>query len=105
MDEFNFSDILKIKEFLISHYKTYDEKGKNKKKYLDLLDEKNWKKKKYIYNSKKKLRLILSWKLILYFWLNNIYLYLSVYYFLHLINSFILFFCEKVLNQLFCEYK
>ena len=39
LDEFNFSDILKIKEFLISHYKTYDEKGKNKKKYLDLFDE------------------------------------------------------------------
>ena len=41
IDKFDFKEVDKIKEFFISHYKTYDDEDKNKKHYLDLLNQIN----------------------------------------------------------------
>ncbi len=41
IEKFDFKEVDKIKEFFISHYKTYDDEDKNKKQYLDLLNQIN----------------------------------------------------------------
>ena len=41
IEKFDFKEVDKIKEFFISHYKTYDDEDKNKKQYLNLLNQIN----------------------------------------------------------------